>query len=238
MPTPYDEIALDYAAFVAAACNDPAHVLTVATECLLQEAGEVRALRACDLGCGEGHLARRLAARGARVVGVDNSQSLLRVAAQQSQDEAVEYVLDDGQHLPTLGSGEFDLVVSNFSLMDIPDLAATYAAVFRVLKPRGSFLFTITHPCFQLPRVAAAGEALVEDYFHEGFWSSAWKAGIRGRVGAHHRTLSTYLNGLVQAGFAVRTLFEPRTATDRIPKILLVSCHRPSHRNSSQEDPL
>src|SRR5687767_326 len=148
MPTSYDQIALDYAAFVLAASDDPGHVLTVATECLLRQVGDVRNLKACDLGCGEGHLARRLAAMGASVLGVDNSQSLLALAAQRSQGKGLEFLLDDGQHLTRLAPAEFDLVVSNFSLMDIPNLAATYAAVFRVLKPGGVFLFSITHPCF------------------------------------------------------------------------------------------
>lgn len=227
MATRYDEVAHDYAAFVAAAANDPAHILTLATECLLQEAGELCGLKVCDLGCGEGHLARRLSAGGARVVGVDNSQLLLTLAGQRTQDQSIHYVLEDAQRLTALGADEFDLVVSNFSLMDILDLAATSEAVSRVLKPAGRFLSSITHPCFQLPRAtqrSATTETSVEDYFQEGFWISSWKGGIRGRVGAHHRTLSTYLNQFIETGFAIRALREPRMATDRFPKVLFMEC--------------
>ena len=51
--------------------------------------------------------------------------------------------------------------------------------------------------------------------------------GVRGRVGAHHRTLATYLNSLIQAGFVIRKLVEPRTAGDLVPKVLLMSCRKP-----------
>ena len=54
----YDEIADAYAAIVAAALLDPTSVLGVATRCLLATVGPVTDLDVCDLGCGEGHLAR------------------------------------------------------------------------------------------------------------------------------------------------------------------------------------
>jgi 2-polyprenyl-3-methyl-5-hydroxy-6-metoxy-1,4-benzoquinol methylase len=41
---------------------------------LLRAVGEVRGKAILDLGCGAGGLARALWARGARVVGVDNSR--------------------------------------------------------------------------------------------------------------------------------------------------------------------
>ncbi|HAL49192.1 MAG TPA: class I SAM-dependent methyltransferase, partial [Dehalococcoidia bacterium] len=47
------------------------------------------------------------------------------------------------------------------------------------------------------------------DYFAEGFWRSENPDGVRGKVGAHHRTLSTYLNGLVEAGLSLERLVEP-----------------------------
>ncbi|HJO82451.1 MAG: hypothetical protein QGG34_00325 [SAR202 cluster bacterium] len=60
--------------------------------------------------------------------------------------------------------------------------------------------------------------------------------GVRGRVGAYHRTLSTYLNGLVGAGLAIEELVEPRGAvptlasmrdTSAVPAFLAVRCRKP-----------
>jgi hypothetical protein len=49
----------------------------------------------------------------------------------------------------------------------------------------------------------------VRYYAQEGFWKSEDSSGIRGQVGAHHRTLSTYLNELLQRGFRVKGVAEP-----------------------------
>jgi hypothetical protein len=42
----------------------------------------------------------------------------------------------------------------------------------------------------------------VSEYLTERFWRSSSPDGVR-RVGNHHRTLSTYLNALGQAGFVL-----------------------------------
>ena len=45
----------------------------------------------CDLGCGNGHLAARLAARGYSVVAVDASERLLSLARQHNASDRIEY---------------------------------------------------------------------------------------------------------------------------------------------------
>jgi SAM-dependent methyltransferase len=240
----YDAIVDDYAAFVGTNLVDAASVLGVATRGLLGLAGPVAGLAVCDLGCGEGHLARYLAGQGAQVVGVDISAALLQLARARS-GPAVRFVQDDAQQLQTLAAGAYDLVVSNLALMDSPDLAATYTAVQRVLRPGGRFVFAVTHPCFQAPgtriETDAAGNfraRAVARYTEEGFWRSDNPAGIRGKVGAYHRTLATYLNTLLAAGFVLTRLAEPgpppgeyadpySQAQVQVPAVLVVEAARP-----------
>lgn len=69
----------------------------------------------CDLGCGNGYLASRLAARGYHVVGVDASDRLLAVAREHHSSDRIQY--HSGFFGPTLAqtlprAGQFDLVVS------------------------------------------------------------------------------------------------------------------------------
>jgi SAM-dependent methyltransferase len=240
----YDAIVDDYAAFVGTHLAEATSVLGVATRGLLDLAGPVAGLAVCDLGCGEGHLARYLAGQGSQVVGVDISAALLQLARARSGPD-VRFVQDDAQQLRTLPDGAFDLMVSNLALMDIPDLAATYAAVQRVLRPGGRFVFAVTHPCFQAPgtriETDAAGNfqaRAVARYTEEGFWRSANPAGIRGKVGAYHRTLATYLNKLLAAGFMLTRLAEPAPppgvysdpytqAQVQVPAVLVVEAGRP-----------
>jgi len=220
----YDRIADDYLGFVADGLSDPTSVLRVATDRLLERIGSVAGLAVCDLGCGEGHLARRLAERGGAVIGVDVSPVLLTRARDRTIGENPRFVLDDAHRLTSFRAGRFDLVVANMMLMDVPDLASAYSAVRRVLRRGGRFVCSITHPCFQAPHADSVVDAegrfvarCVSRYATEGAWRSSNPAGIRGRVGAHHRTLSGYLNALVVAGFALTHLSEPTLPPDRYP---------------------
>ncbi|GAA5532566.1 class I SAM-dependent methyltransferase [Deinococcus aluminii] len=214
MPTAYDAIAQWYDAQVRAA--SPAGALLVPP--LLHLIGALERQRVCDLACGQGDLARLLARRGAHVTGVDCSAELLAIARQEEARSplGVVYSVDDAQTLERLPEAAFDGVVCHLALMDIPDLAATVAAVRRILRPQGWFVFSLTHPCFQSPHArwhtAADGTVRreVSTYFTEGFWKSADPGGVRGQVGAYHRTLSTYMQTLVATGFQFCAMCEPQ----------------------------
>lgn len=206
-------------------------------------AGEVEGCRVCDLACGQGVVARRLADRGASALGVDVSEKLLDLAWRYERDEprGVEYVRGDAQTLDGLADCTFDGVVCNMSLMDIPDLGATLGAVSRVLRPGGWFVFSVVHPICQTPGSpwwAREGDAIVgvevRDYFAEGYWRRGNPEGIRGRLGAYHRTLSTYVNGLARFGLDIERLLEPRAGDyadlapvhRRVPVALVARCTR------------
>ena len=110
--------------------------------------GNVEGRRVCDLACGQGVVARHLAKGGAAVVGVDTSARLLDIAQRYEAEEPLGIVSqhDDAQALATLPDTAFDGVACNMALMDIPDVAATFRAVHRILRPDGWFVFSITHP--------------------------------------------------------------------------------------------
>ena len=206
------------------------HDLVVPT--LLQLIGAIAGQQVCDLACGQGVVARMLARRGAAVTGIDLSAKLLAIAR---RDEAAEprgitYLLGDAQRLADVGDAHFDGVVCNMALMDIPDLAATAQTVARVLRPRGWFAFSITHPMLDTAlgrvRPVREGERQVRrqarTYFAEGPWRSAHHAGVRGKVDAYHRTVSTYVNTLVDAGLLVERLAEPQATgalAERFPHL-------------------
>jgi len=52
----------------------------------------------------------------------------------------------------------------------------------------------------------------VHTYFDEGLWRSSNPHGIRGRAGNYHRTLATYLNVLIRAGFTIEEIAEPHAS--------------------------
>ena len=210
---------------------------------LFELMGDVRGKTVCDLACGQGEIARQLARRGARVTGIDLSAKLLEIARQDEQNEpaGILYLQDDAQSLSLVQDAAFDLVVCNLALMDIPDLTATYKAVWRILRPGGTFTFSLTHPCLLPPgsywmkdEDGVTGR-FVRGYFQERYWRSDNIQGVRGQVGAYHCTLSTYINTLLDAGFRLERLSEPQATgafaerlpgSKEAPVILIVKCRK------------
>lgn len=243
---PYDAIAEWYDEFVR---TEPLlyEVVLPATMRLIEDTGSLQDAIVCDLACGQGLVARELALRGAYVTGVDISERLLALARSQPvvAPHAITWRHDDAQVGRTLADASFDGVVCNMALMDIPDLAATLRTVSRILRPGGWFVFSVTHPCVQMPHsrwtTRADGTVTREagDYFAEGFWQPVGAPGVRGRVGARHRMLSTYLNALSEAGLRLDRTLEP-AATEALvermpgyrwlPSAFLARCRKGNHR--------
>lgn len=193
---------------------------------LLELTGDVQGRTICDLACGQGWFARELAKRGAQVSGIDLAENLLTFARQYEEQEplGILYQQDKAQSAHILPNGIFDGVVCVLALMDIPDLQAVFQTVRRILKPGGWLIFAITHPCFEAPHAkwltindGQLGR-FVRGYFQEGFWKSE-RGGVRSRVGAYHRTLSTYLNSLVTANFTLDRMMEPIATDERAEQV-------------------
>jgi 2-polyprenyl-6-hydroxyphenyl methylase/3-demethylubiquinone-9 3-methyltransferase len=89
-----------------------------------------------DLGCGGGLLAEPLLASGARVVGIDLSQTSLRTAAGRPGTQLRLYLRGDLAR-PPVADGVADLVVLADVLEHVPDVEAAVAAAARIVKPGG-----------------------------------------------------------------------------------------------------
>lgn len=103
-----------------------------------------------DIACGNGLYARRLAALGAQVTAFDFSEQMIRKAQARGAANIDFQVLDvtDEAALLGLGQGRFDSALCNMALFDIADIQPLFRALARLLKPRGVFVFSLTHPCF------------------------------------------------------------------------------------------
>jgi len=211
----YDRIADFYSASVGDGVTDEA------TAALLELVGDVSGRSVLDLACGPGRVSRELSRRGARVVGLDLSAALLdraRLAGNPGPGE-IEYQRGRAEDPAALAGQEFDAVVCNYGLSDIDDLAGAIRTVTRALSSGGVFVFSILHPCF--PGYADAPAAWPPDlgYYREEWWLAATD-GFRGKVGANHRMLSTYLNLLIEHGLVLARIAEPEpsaTWQQRLP---------------------
>jgi len=199
---------------------------------------DVRGLAGLDIGCGEGHNTRLLARRGGRVTAVDVSGTFVRHArdAEKSEPLGIDYRVASAVDLP-FAAGAFDFAVSSMCLMDIPAPEKAVAEAFRVIRPGGFLQFSITHPCFDTPhrrnlRDHKGRTVAIEvgDYFKalDGALSqwlfSGTPAEVRQglkpfKVPRFNRTMSQWINLLVEAGFVIERLGEPWPSDEVVEKV-------------------
>jgi demethylmenaquinone methyltransferase/2-methoxy-6-polyprenyl-1,4-benzoquinol methylase len=117
--------------------------------------------RALDLACGSGDFCADLARIGVRVVGLDFSHEMLRVARVKRRSACSSLIRADALRLP-LRAGSFDAVVSGFSLRNFANLEDPFRECFRILKIGGKIaLLEVDTPASPILR---AGHRI---YFHK-----------------------------------------------------------------------
>lgn len=190
--------------------------------------GSVEGRDVLDLGCGEGYCSRELASRGARsVMGIELSAEMVELARAQEKElqQGVVYHQGDVTQLEA-SDASYDLAVGVFvyNYLDTKAMRASFAEVFRVLRPGGHFVFSVPHPAFAFIR----DERQAPFYFdveEAGYFSGRdrqFQGEIHRRNGTAlpvqmiHKTFADYFEGLREAGFA--TLPEVREL-----------CVRPEH---------
>ena len=188
-----------------------------AADTALELLGPVEHLDVLDLGCGEGHVARRLAAAGARVTAVDPTARLLELAAAHGS-AGITYRQLAAERLDGLADDCMDAVCAVLGLHHTDPLADALVEARRVLRPGGRLAAVIPHPAFDHPGAFSHdGHRVLGRYRDEGFWSTTrgGPAGSVHDIGWHHRTLASWLNALAGAGLAVRGAAEPPGPAER-----------------------
>jgi SAM-dependent methyltransferase len=164
-----------------------------------------------DLGGGEGRLARELTSRGDRVVGVDSSETLTRLAA--THDAGTAAAVGDLAALP-FATAAADLAVACMSLQDVDDLDGALRETARVLRPDGCLCLVIVHPINSAGRFVAEGSdaAFVVNgsYLSEfRYTDHLARDGLAMTFHSVHRPLESYATALAAAGFLIDAIREP-----------------------------
>jgi SAM-dependent methyltransferase len=89
-----------------------------------------------DVGCGDGALTERIAAAGARVIGLDSSPEMVEAARARGIDAFVA----DAEAMDVARFGQFDAVFSNAALHWMLDPDAVATGIFDALKDGGRFV--------------------------------------------------------------------------------------------------
>jgi SAM-dependent methyltransferase len=174
--------------------------------------GDPKGRRVLEVGCGAAACARWLAARGAKVVGLDLSAGMLRHAAAASKRSGmrVPLVQADACALP-FAAETFDAAFTAFGAVPfVADSARLMCEVHRVLRPGGRWAFAVSHPMrwIFLDDPGEAGLVAVHSYFDRRPYVELDEHGRPSYI-EQHRTLGDRVRELVAAGFVLRDVVEP-----------------------------
>lgn len=114
-----------------------------------------------DAACGPGWLTAKLAAEFPNTQGLDGSQPFLQHARERCPD--LKFIEGDLNSTLPYSDAEFDVIVMSLAAHDVEDQVKTFLELYRILKPSGQLILTITNPYYAYP-------------------VGAWKRGILGRL--------------------------------------------------------
>ncbi len=198
--------------------------------------------RVLDLGCGYGWHCRYAVEHGAEcVMGVDLSSKMLEVAEKINAHEKIAYRRAAIEDL-AFPCETFDVVLSSLAFHYVKNFTPIVHNISQWLKKDGKFVFSVEHPLFTSYGTQEwyrdeKGNILhfpVDNYFYEGQRDALF---LGEKVVKYHRTLTTYLDTLLQNGFEIQRIIEPQPPQEmmdlpgmademRRPMMLLVSANK------------
>jgi ubiquinone/menaquinone biosynthesis C-methylase UbiE len=196
---------------------------------------DVAGLSGLDIGCGEGFNTRLLAERGARMTAIDIAPVFISHAqrAEKETPRGITYQVASAVDLP-FADASFDFAAAFMSLMDVPETDRGLAESYRVLKPGGFFQFSIAHPCYDTPyrrnlrdekhrtyaievaKYFAGSEGEVDEWLFKAAPPLARQGLRRFSIPRFRRTLSFWLNLLIETGFHLEHVEEPRPSDETV----------------------
>lgn len=166
-----------------------------------------------DLGCGYGWHCRYAEEQGATyVLGIDISEKMLERARVLTDHPHIEYRRAAIEDL-SVDDDSFEVVISSLAIHYIEDFEHLCHKVHQLLTPGGHFVFSVEHPMFTALEAQDfyydnSGTKLhwpVDNYHLEGVREAEF---LGHTVMKYHRTVASYVSGLLSAGFQLTRLSE------------------------------
>ncbi len=172
---------------------------------LLSMMPDVRGRRVLDAGCGSGSLVSWLLERGAEVMGIDASPEMLKHAKKRIGNRATLILHDLREPLHFIKDESLDLVASSLVMHYIDEILPVFSEFYRILKPRGHFVFSIQHPFTEFVNRPS------DNYYDVVPISYTWTGFTKEpvEVPCYRRPLQDYSEALAQSGFYLQRLVEP-----------------------------
>jgi 2-polyprenyl-6-hydroxyphenyl methylase/3-demethylubiquinone-9 3-methyltransferase len=183
--------------------------------------------RVLDVGCGGGVLAEAMAARGARVTGIDLAGKPLRVAQLHALESGAEidYREASAEALAAEMPGAFDVVTCMEMLEHVPDPSSAVAACASLVKPAGTVFFSTINRNVKSFALAIVGAEYLLNLLPRGTHEYA-KLIRPSELVAHARAAGLELLDLV--GMRYNPFSKTATLGPDTDVNYLVACRRPA----------
>ena len=216
---------------------------------ILELMGDVQGKRVLDAGCGGGFYSLWLSEKGAKVIGIDGSEEMIKIAKGKASKRMLnaEFIVGDISEL-RIEDGLFDLVLSTLVLMDMKELDKTISELIRVTRREGDIVISILHPILTAGDwERESGQKLfrkLEDYFLEREQEAVWETERKERVSfkQYHKPMQAYTQPFLDRGCVLTHLIEPRPNkvykkfnpreyedASRIPHFIILNFRKNSH---------
>lgn len=185
---------------------------------------DLKGKKVLDLGCGFGEHCKQFVNRGAeKVVGIDISEKMLEVAKVENGDPKITYLNMPMEDIDGLQE-TFDIVISSLAFHYVEDFEGVIKKIHSLLKESGIFIFSQENP---LCTCHSGGDRWTRDENGNKLHLNLADYGVEGErrtvwfvddVKKYHRTFSTIVNALIEAGFTIEKMMEPLPTEELLEK--------------------
>ena len=181
--------------------------------------GNVNGKCIIELGCGGGQSSIVFAKRGAHCTGVDISIEQLNYAKELARNNNVEinFIEGDIEDLNIIEDNSFDIAFSIYAFDYIQNLNKAFSETYRILRKPGIFVFTVQHPFYNLLKDIRKPLKIKHNYFERKEVCNE-TSGIT--IEYFNPTIGDLINGLINTGFNIQKVLEPKPIKNRINTIL------------------
>lgn len=167
--------------------------------------GDLANKNVLEIGCGGAQCGLSFAKQGAHVIGIDISEEQIKFAENLAKKNNLQIKLYQGDiiSLNQIEKNSQDVVFSSWAIQYVDNLILCFREVFRVLKNKGIFVFSMPHPFWRV--IDKETMKIKRNYFETKDLEEPSKKGI---FVEYFYRLDFIINSLIESGFAIEKIIE------------------------------
>lgn len=185
----------------------------------------VEGKRVLDAGCAAGWYTKWLLEQKSIPIAIDFNRDMVKYTIERVNNQCVVKQHDLNNPLDFIDDNSLDVILSSLTIHYIKDWDRLFRDFYKKLKPNGVLVFSTHHPFMDFQYFE------VENYFEVKLLNDTWSS-HNGTVDVqfYRRSLQDIMNPLVDAGFTIDKISEPKPVDemkDISPKAYNKLCNNP-----------